>query len=62
MANIRPVKETEQVRKNILYAAARLFLQKGYSDTSVREIAELAGVSSNTIFYEMKNKEEIRKR
>ncbi|MBQ8648770.1 MAG: TetR/AcrR family transcriptional regulator [Clostridia bacterium] len=59
MSNIRSVEETENLRKSVLHAAAKLFLTQGYSSTSVREISELSGISSNAIFYEMKNKEEI---
>lgn len=59
MANIRSAQETEMLRNRILFSAAKLFLTQGYSNTSVREIAEAADLPTNTVFYEMKNKEEI---
>lgn len=59
MANIKSAKDSEELRRKILSAAAKLFLLQGYSSTSVKEISAESGVSSNAIFYEMKNKEEI---
>lgn len=59
MANIRKASETEAIRKRILLSAARLFIEKGYEQTSVKEISEAAGVPANTVFYEMKSKEDI---
>lgn len=59
MANIRSVKETEEIKKKILYNAAKLFLSQGYAATSVREIAKEAQIPVNTVFYEMKTKEDI---
>lgn len=59
MANIRKASETEAIRKRIFLSAARLFIEKGYEQTSVKEISEAAGVPANTVFYEMKSKEDI---
>lgn len=44
-------------RHNIIDSARKLFLKQGFSATSIKEIAELAGVNTNLIFhhYESKN-------
>ncbi|MEW6258932.1 MAG: TetR/AcrR family transcriptional regulator [Thermodesulfobacteriota bacterium] len=43
----------------ILDAAARLFSQKGYAGTSIREIVEAAGITKPTLYYYFRNKEEL---
>lgn len=48
-----------QRQLRILYGAARLFKDKGYAETSVRDIAAAVGVRSGSLFYHFKNKEEI---
>ena len=42
-----------------MHAAATLFLTRGFNQTTVKEISAAAGVSTNTIFYEMKSKDEM---
>ncbi len=59
MANIRNAERTAEIRKKVLMAATQLFIEKGYENTTVRDISKLAGVPTNTIFYEMKTKEDI---
>lgn len=44
-------------RERLLKAAIRLFTQKGYAATSVREIVEEAGVTKPVLYYHFKNKE-----
>ena len=48
----------EENRKLVLRAAAGLFLQKGYTATSLREISRISGVNmgSLTYIYEYKDK------
>ena len=46
-------------REVILRIAARLFRQHGYQRTSVREIAEAAGMTSGSLFYYFTSKEEL---
>ncbi|MGE0823060.1 MAG: TetR/AcrR family transcriptional regulator [Candidatus Binatia bacterium] len=46
-------------KERIAAAAANLFLQSGYHNTSVREIAQKAGVSVGSVFNYFTNKEEI---
>ena len=44
MANYRSEDKTREFRAKVLYAAAKLFLEKGYTLTSLKEIANEAGV------------------
>lgn len=46
-------------RARIIGAAARLFGEKGYHDTTTAEIAEAAGVAAGTIYIYFSSKEEL---
>lgn len=46
-------------RTKILKTAARLFAEKGFSETSAAEVAAVAGVAQGTIFYHFKTKDGI---
>jgi AcrR family transcriptional regulator len=46
-------------RERIIVAAARLFGDKGYHDTTTAEIAESAGVAAGTIYIYFSSKEEL---
>jgi len=46
-------------RDRILHAAARLFRERGYQRTTVRDIAEAVGILSGSLFYHFRSKEEI---
>jgi AcrR family transcriptional regulator len=48
-----------QMREQLLKAALKLFTQKGYAATSVREIVATAGVSKPVLYYYFENKEGI---
>jgi len=51
-------KHIEQgARTRLLEAGVKLFSEKGYANTSVREIVELAGVSKPILYYYFKSKE-----
>ena len=43
----------------ILGAAAKLFSEKGFRETSMAELSKLTGAAEGTIFYHFKNKEEL---
>jgi len=43
----------------LLRTAIDLFFQKGYSDTSIRDIGAKAGISTSIIYHYFKNKEEL---
>ena len=49
----------KQRRKEIFEASVHLFLEKGFSETSMREIAEAAGVGKSTLYDYFKSKDEI---
>jgi AcrR family transcriptional regulator len=46
----RRQRQAQQTREEILSAARRLFAERGYTRTSVRDIAEAAGVSAQTVY------------
>jgi len=46
-------------RSLILKAAAKLFREHGYERTSVRQIAEVLGMTSGSLFYHFATKEEL---
>ena len=49
----------EQKRLAVLREAARLFTERGYDRTSLEDIARELGISKRTIYYYVKNKEDI---
>jgi AcrR family transcriptional regulator len=49
--------ESSQVALHIARVAARLFAERGYNATSVREIVEVAGVAKPTLYYYFRSKE-----
>jgi AcrR family transcriptional regulator len=49
--------ETNTTARHIARVAARLFAQKGYEATSVREIVDAAGVAKPTLYYYFRSKE-----
>jgi AcrR family transcriptional regulator len=48
--------QAEQTRERVLAAAAELFVERGYDATSIAAVAELAGVSAETIYGRFRNK------
>lgn len=46
-------------REDILRESARLFRERGYERTSVRDIAEAVDMQSGSLFYHFKTKEDI---
>ncbi|WP_420175041.1 TetR/AcrR family transcriptional regulator [Luteococcus sp. OSA5] len=48
-----------ETRRRIVTAASELFAEQGFSGTSMDQIAQAAGVSKGTIFYNFKNKSEL---
>lgn len=56
-----PLTEEEQQRRRreIFDASAHLFLEKGFNETSMREIAQAAGVGKSTLYDYFKSKDEI---
>jgi TetR/AcrR family transcriptional regulator, cholesterol catabolism regulator len=56
-----PLTEEEQQRrrKEIFEASVHLFLENGFTETSMREIAKAAGVGKSTLYDYFKSKDEI---
>ena len=50
---------SKSTREALIQAAITLFYQKGYLDTSIREIGAKAGISNSIIYHYFKNKEEL---
>jgi AcrR family transcriptional regulator len=49
----------QRMRHRIFNVAARLFLDQGYHETSMRQVAEAAGMGKSTLYDYFRNKEEI---
>ena len=49
----------QETSEKILQIASRLFVKKGYTATSMREIAAEAGIGKATIYYHFPDKESI---
>ena len=56
---LRRLREKEQKYNTILKAAETLFAQKGYHQTGIEEIADLAEVSTGSVYFYFKNKEDL---
>ncbi len=50
---------SEKARSKVLHAAAKLFLAKGYTNTTLRELATMSGVNYGSMTFAFKNKETI---
>ena len=59
MANYKSEQEHQAFRNKVLLAAARLFLEKGYSGAGTRDIAKAAGVNVSTMNKNFGSKENI---
>lgn len=55
----RKNKEKLEMRKRILNGARRVFLEKGYENTSMRNIASEIDYSAGTLYFHFKDKSEI---
>ncbi|MDX9785858.1 MAG: TetR/AcrR family transcriptional regulator [Desulfobacterales bacterium] len=55
----RKEREKERRRQQILVAAKRVFLYKGFSRTTIEDIANEAELSAGTLYLYFKNKEEL---
>lgn len=56
-----PLTEEEQARrrKEVFNASVHLFLSKGFNETSMREIAEAAGIGKSTLYDYFPSKDDI---
>ncbi len=53
------MKKGEKRRRELLQIAYRLFLSRGYENTSVDEIIEAAGIAKGTYYYYFQSKEQM---
>ena len=53
------ISKTEDIKRKSLHAAAKLFLSRGYANSTVREIAQEAGVSLSAMVRACGTKEDI---
>jgi len=51
--------KSERTREGILSAAARLFRHEGYYATTMRDIAQEAGIEAGSIYYHFQSKDQI---
>ena len=50
---------SKDTRTLLLHVATNLFYQKGYPDTTIREIGQKANISNSIIYHYFKNKEDM---
>ncbi len=58
-SQLRRIREKEQRFLTILKSAEKLFARKGYHQTSMEQVADLAEVSVGTVYFYFKNKEDL---
>jgi AcrR family transcriptional regulator len=51
--------QKEKRRQEILYAGLNLFIQKGYSGTTIKDISGAVGMSTGLLFHYFSSKEEL---
>ena len=59
MSNVNHSKKVEKNKSKILHTAAKSFLEKGYHQTTMNELAKNAGVSYGALFRIFSDKETI---
>lgn len=57
--NELPGQDNMSTRDKVLYAAASLFWEKGYKKAAMVEVADRAGVNRGSVFFAVKNKENL---
>lgn len=57
----KPLPPDASRRSDLLRAAARLFVEKGFAATTTRDIAEAVGMRSGSPFYHFRSKQELLK-
>lgn len=56
---MKTIKDGEERRKEILLTARKLFIQKGYDQTSVNDILKIIDIAKGTFYYYFSSKEEV---
>ena len=52
-------RQSDEVRSRVVRTALQLFIEKGYEDATIRQISELSGVSSGSIYHFFSDKEGV---
>jgi len=55
----KPREKASRRRDEILQVAAKLFAEKGYEETTIREIGDAAGILSGSLYHHFQTKEEM---
>lgn len=55
----RTKEQSEQTRKTLIDTSFRLFCERGYSKTTLEEIAAASGVTRGALYWHFKGKEDI---
>lgn len=55
----RQLSKSQESQKRVLDAAAKIFRDNGYAGTTMRAIAEAAGLKAGSIYYHYKSKDEL---
>lgn len=56
---MKTIKDGEERRKELLLTARKLFVQKGYDQTSINDILKIVDIAKGTFYYYFSSKEEI---
>lgn len=56
---MKAIKDGEERRKEILLTARKLFVQKGYDQTSINDILKIVDIAKGTFYYYFSSKEEV---
>lgn len=59
MARKKSLDDGPVLRGQILEHASKLFYERGYGATSIRDIADAAGISSSTMYHHFANKQDV---
>ena len=59
MARKKSLDDGPVLRGRILECASRLFYERGFGTTSIRDIAEAVGISSSTMYHHFTNKQDV---
>jgi len=57
--DLHQMSKGERTRLKIMASAAKVFNEKGFSETSIQEIAKNAGVAKGTVYYYVDKKEDL---
>lgn len=59
MANVKPGRNHEEMKRRVLFVSAKFFLEKGYTATTLKEIAKTSEINIGSLMNLFKSKEDI---